>query len=97
MMAEEGRREVNQNSIVLAHLTRIGPLTPKEAMDKYGIMRLGARIYDLKQDGHNIIRGWEEAPNRYGEPTRYARYFYRGRGADGLGKEVQDSGDTSSV
>ena len=29
---------------------------------KYGLFRLGARIWDLKKDGHNI-RGWKAPEN----------------------------------
>lgn len=29
-------------------------ITPLEALSMFGCLRLGARIYDLKQQGHNI-------------------------------------------
>lgn len=64
---------------VLAHLMRHGSITPQDAYRRYGIMRLGARIYDLRVKGNRIDTTWEEAPNRYGEKARYARYVYRGR------------------
>ena len=63
---------------VLAHLMRHGSITPQDAYTRYGIMRLGARIYDLRAKGNRIDTTWEESPNRYGETTRYARYVYRG-------------------
>lgn len=44
-----------QNSIVLAHLKK-GALTPLAALREYGIFRLGARIWDLRQAGHEIDR-----------------------------------------
>lgn len=69
---------MNQNNMILEHMMRIGPITPKEAEERYGIMRLGARIYDLKHLGHRIDREWATAPNRFGELTRFARYIYRG-------------------
>ena len=37
-------------------------------------MRLGARVYDLKREGYNILREMETSKNRYGEDTSYARY-----------------------
>lgn len=43
-----------QTVMVLDHL-RTGPITPRQALDLYGIFRLGARIYDLRQAGHHII------------------------------------------
>ena len=39
---------------ILAHLKGGGTLTPLEALDKFGCFRLGARIFDLKQEGHDI-------------------------------------------
>jgi hypothetical protein len=39
---------------VLHHLEKRGSLTPLQAMDCYGIMRLAARIGELRRDGHDI-------------------------------------------
>lgn len=51
-----------------------GSISPVEAMQDLGCMRLGARIFDLKQAGHAIRREMETGKNRYGETTSYARY-----------------------
>ena len=59
-----------QNAMVHAHLAYIGSLTPLEALDLYGVWRLAARVYDLRQVGYNIITYWET--NQTGK--RYARY-----------------------
>ena len=70
---------MTQTEQVLRHLQDYGSITPVEAMAEYGIMRLGARIWDLKHDGHNIVTERETSVNRYGERTAYARYrFVRG-------------------
>ena len=45
-----------QAAQILAHLKTGRSITPIDALNKYGCFRLGARIYDLKQDGHNIYR-----------------------------------------
>lgn len=45
----------SQNDIVLKHLQSGRPLTPLEALEKYGIFRLGARCFDLKKQGHEIV------------------------------------------
>ena len=68
---------MNQNQQVLNHLAKYGSITPKQALERYGIMRLGARIYDLKGLGYNIIKTTEKGKNRYGEPCHYARYYIR--------------------
>jgi hypothetical protein len=44
----------SQGDQILAHLRAGNSLTPLEALHKFGCFRLGARIYDLKQDGHDI-------------------------------------------
>ena len=65
---------MTQNERLLRHLTDYGSITPVEALSDYGIMRLGARIYDLKREGYVITSELVEGRNRYGERTRYARY-----------------------
>ena len=39
---------------VLNHLQK-SSITPLDALRKYGSLRLAALIYNLKQEGHNII------------------------------------------
>lgn len=63
-----------QNKQVLDHLIEFGSITPMEAMQKYSIMRLGARCYDLKRQGYIIKTVMEEHVNKFGNKTRYARY-----------------------
>ena len=65
---------MSQTEMILNHLRECGSISPKEAMDDYGIMRLGARIWDLKHMGYTILRVPETRPNRFGKPTTYARY-----------------------
>lgn len=65
---------MNNKTIVLNHLRTHGSITPLEAVTQYGIMRLGARVYDLRDDGIPIKTTMETSLNRYGIPVRYARY-----------------------
>ena len=65
---------VTQCKMLLAHLLSAGSITPREAYNQYGIMRLGARIWDLKHQGYDIITEQEQAFNRFGKPTRFAKY-----------------------
>ena len=58
-----------QNAMVFAHL-RTDSITPREALDLYGIFRLAARIFDLRQAGHQIIT--LRVRNSEGNP--YAEY-----------------------
>lgn len=41
----------SQNSQIRKHLESGKTITPLEALRRYDCLRLGARIYDLKQDG----------------------------------------------
>lgn len=67
-----------QCEMVLNHLRQYGSITPKAAEARYGIMRLGARIYDLRRKGYDIATTKEKTRNRFGVPCDYARYYLRG-------------------
>lgn len=41
-------------TLVLNHLKSGKEINPHEALSKYGCYRLGAVIYDLREDGYNI-------------------------------------------
>jgi len=45
---------ISQNEMILAYLKAGFRITPREALDKFGCFRLGARIADLKKEGHRI-------------------------------------------
>lgn len=44
----------SQSDRVLNYLCTGKPLTPLMALRRFGCMRLGARIWQLKKDGHRI-------------------------------------------
>lgn len=48
---------MNQAQKILRDLKRGKRITPLDALKNYGCMRLAARIYDLKFQGHNIYAG----------------------------------------
>ena len=47
-------KQSSQKLAILAFLEEGNTITPLEALAKFGSFRLGARIYDLKQDGYLI-------------------------------------------
>lgn len=65
---------MNQAEQVLSYLMEHGSITPMDAIENFGIMRLGARIFDLKSCGVPIKTMQETKKNRYGKPVHYARY-----------------------
>ena len=58
-----------QSQMILEYMAQGHQISPLEALNKFGCLRLGARIYDLKNEGHNIIT---EMVSENGK--RYARY-----------------------
>ena len=45
---------MSQQQDIIYHLHNIGSITPIEALNLYGSFRLGAIIFNLRQDGYNI-------------------------------------------
>ena len=59
---------------ILRHLQDYGSITQAEAVTEYGCYRLGARIWDLKDQGVPSTSETVTGKNRYGERTCFARY-----------------------
>lgn len=66
--------KLTQCDRILRHLRDHGSITSLEAISEYSILRLAARIKDLKRRGYNITSETVRGVNRYGEPTRYSVY-----------------------
>lgn len=68
---------MTQTDMILMHLREHGSITPLDAMQEYGCMRLGARIWDLRDKGYKIETQTETKKNRFGQSTNYARYILK--------------------
>lgn len=66
--------KATQCDLVLEFMAANGSITPVEALDELGCMRLASRISDLKRMGHSIRKEMVEKKNRFGETVRFARY-----------------------
>ena len=66
---------MSQNDMILDYLRQNGSITQAEAISHLGCYRLGARIWELNQRGCEIKRRMEDGLNRFGERTRFARYY----------------------
>lgn len=66
--------DMTQCDMVLRYMLDCGEITPLDAMREFGIMRLGARIYELKKMGWNIERRMVSSVNRYGRTVGFAAY-----------------------
>ena len=56
----------------MKHLMDIGPITAKEALDKYGSFRLAAHIEVFRKQGHPIFTEMVKQGS-----AEFARYHYR--------------------
>jgi len=62
-----------QTDQILEHLKK-APITPLEALNLYGCFRLGARIFDLKEQGHTITKTMVTKGRK-----SFAKYFLGGQ------------------
>jgi hypothetical protein len=60
---------MTQTEQIRAHLLSGRDITPLEALDQYGCLRLAARVSDIREEGHDIETIIEERNGK-----RYARY-----------------------
>ena len=83
--------KASQTDRVLERL-RKAPLTQLEALTELGVMRLGARILELREAGHKIETETVEVATRIaGETARVARYRLQDCAA---GHDYQAQGDS---
>lgn len=68
---------MSQSEQILAWMQAGNSITPLEAMERFGCLRLGARIYDLSRAGHVICR---ETVRDGRTGKTYARYRLAGGG-----------------
>ena len=64
-----------QNMLLLSHLKKGNSITSLQAIRQFGITRLASRICDLRQSGINVQDEWLVEYNRYGQKTRFKKYF----------------------
>lgn len=69
---------MNQCEMILEYMRRYGSITPLEALNELGCMRLGARIWDLRHAGNVIVSEREDGLNRNGNRVSWSRYYLRG-------------------
>ena len=67
------QKRLSQYDVVLEHLKSGKEISQLEATEKYGILRLGAIIFELRKD-YPIITIMKHELNRYGNISNYAVY-----------------------
>ena len=74
-MESKNEIKLTQCDRILEHFHNYGSITSGEANQLYGIERLSARVYNLRKMGYTIGTKTEHGVNRFGEKTRFTRYF----------------------
>ena len=64
---------MSQSDDLLAYIKQHGTVTPMDALIKLGIYRTAARVYDLRNAGHNIVTDIVETSSG----ARVARYWLK--------------------
>lgn len=69
--------KLNQEQVLLNHFAKHKTITSMDAFKLYGITRLSAKIYNLRERGYEIDMVWEEGINRFGNPVKWGRFFLK--------------------
>ena len=64
-----------QSERVKKYMEDFGSITQLDAIRDLGVLRLSARIMELKQSGLPIEGKFEKVKNRYGEEVQVKRYM----------------------
>lgn len=62
---------------IIQYIKDFGSITTLEAFTELGVVRLGARISELRKDGVQILDKPEVVKNRYGEKCHIKRYYIK--------------------
>lgn len=73
------KRANTKSSKVLEHLKKYGSITSWEAIEKYGATRLSAIIYNLRDDGYEIISERIPFTDRFGDSHSFNRYILKNK------------------
>ena len=65
---------MTQTQKILRYMKQYGSITPLEALQEFGCMRLAARISDLRSMGVKIKAQTAHSVNQYGEAVHFAKY-----------------------
>lgn len=67
--------KISQKDRIINYIREFGSISSWEAYKDLGITQLGARIDQLKKEGHSFRTEWESNTNRFGKKTEYKRYY----------------------
>lgn len=70
---------MSQTEQIHKHLKEGNTITSLEAIERFGVTRLSARIYELRQQGVNIEDQYITVTNRFGEEVEVKMYYLSGK------------------
>lgn len=68
---------MNKTKAVLQWLQTHASISSMEAIQAFGATRLSAIIFNLRKRGYDIDTVMCEGTDKFGNPTRFARYYLR--------------------
>lgn len=68
---------MNKSKMVLDWLKTHAGITSMEAFENFGATRLSAIIFNLRNSGYDIETVMVSGKDRFGNRTRYARYYLK--------------------
>lgn len=66
---------MTQNPMIIEYMMKFGSITPLQAMQDLGCMRLASRISEIEKMGYVIGRETIKVKNRFGKTTPVRRYW----------------------
>lgn len=66
--------KITQKDRILKYINDFGSITSYEAYAELGITQLGARIFELEDEGYVFRKETVESKNRYGEKVQFKKY-----------------------
>jgi hypothetical protein len=69
---------MSQADRLLSYLERGNSITALDAFKEFGITRLGARIFELRQQGHPVQSNRRTVTNRFEEDCYISEYYLEG-------------------
>lgn len=68
---------MTQKEAIIQYISDFGSITPMEAFADLGITKLATRVSEMRaKDGMEFKIEMMKGKNRYGKPTRFARYSF---------------------
>jgi hypothetical protein len=76
-MTLQNEQTATQLKEILSYMKLGNSITPMDALQMFGCMRLGARVYDLRALGFDIVSERRKFVNKYGHKATVCMYHLK--------------------